>query len=95
MKIISDAGIENLRYAIVKQAVIDYDKSLKELRKHTPPKTEDDEKTLIKYARIKSECESFFHSKWFSMLFDIDGDMIMRQIRQRYYNRPLRWGKED
>lgn len=37
MKIISDAGIENLRYAIVKQAVIDYDKSLKELRKHTPP----------------------------------------------------------
>lgn len=94
MKIISDIGIENLRFGIVKQAIVDYDKSLKYLRKHTPPKTEFEEKEVIRCGRLKRYCEDFFRSKWFSMLCDLDGEILMQSIRQKYYNRPIRWRNE-
>ncbi len=89
--IISDAGIENLRFAIVRQAVIDYDTSLKYLRKHPVPKTKIEEKRIIRCGVLKRDCEVFFKSKYFSLLCDLDGPKLMKDVRQKFYNRPIRW----
>lgn len=94
IKTICDKGIERLRYEIVKQAVVDYERSLKKIRKHTPPRTAGDEKILIQYTRLKNDCELFFRSGWFSHLCDIDGEMLIREIRKKSYNRTFRWGKD-
>lgn len=33
---------------------------------------------------MKKELEKFFHSSWFEMLVDIDGDAIIKEIKERY-----------
>ena len=64
---------ENLIQAIVLQAVKDWRKSVKKLKKHpryTPAK------------QMKDECEDFFLSDWFEELTDVDGSNILRRLRQ-------------
>ena len=90
IEIKSDKGIEELRYAIIKQACVDYDEALKYLRGRNPT-------TSDKYLRMqamKTDCEDFFNSEYFSILCDISGKLIMDTIRHKYYNRPIRWGEK-
>ena len=89
------AGVDALRFAIVKQAVLDYDSASKWLRKHPPKGNDDYSRVCSRNARqgVKIECEKFFRSQWYAMLCDIDGEVMMRTIRQKYYNRPIRWTK--
>ena len=88
---VQETGINNLRFEIVRRAVIDYDKALKYLRKSKNPKSNNH----IAAKRMKEECERFFRSQWYAMLCDIPGEDVMKSVRTKYYNRPLRWGKED
>ena len=64
-------GAEKLANGIIIQAVKDYRKALKRLRKH--PRDTD--------ARgVKDECERFFRSQWYSQLTSVDGEFIIRKI---------------
>lgn len=93
MQDICPEGIEALRFAIVKQAIQDYDDSLKWLRKHPERVGSTYFCTKNTKLRTKTECEKFFKSQWFACLCDIDGEALMKSIRNRFYNRPIRWRK--
>lgn len=62
-----------LANAIIIQAVKDYRKALKTLKRH--PRYEP--------ARaMVAEVEEFFHSDWYRVLTSVDGDMLIRKIRR-------------
>lgn len=64
---------ENLANAIILQAVKDYREARKKLKKR--PKNED-AKLMI------SDCEAFFRSDWYRALTDLDGEMLIRKLRE-------------
>lgn len=86
----SDQGLENLRYAIIKQACIEYDEALTYLR-GKPPSLDDE---YLRMTKQKGECEAFFKSEHFAIICNLDGEILMRTIRQKYYNRPIRWSEK-
>lgn len=71
--IMTPDGAENLANAIILQAVKDYRKALKILKRHPRHK---EAKEMVK------DCEDFFESKWFSMLTNIDGKVLMEKLKQ-------------
>lgn len=91
MEILSDKGLDDLRFAIIKQACKDYEASLKYLRNHQHGWQSSKKIQMI---RLREDCESFFRSQYFALLYDIDGEEVMRMIRKKFYNRPIRWGGE-
>lgn len=64
---------ENLANAIILQAVKDYREARRKLKKR--PKNED-AKLMI------SDCEAFFRSDWYRALTDLDGEMLIRKLRE-------------
>ena len=64
---------EDLAQAIILQAVEDYRKSRRRVR-HFP-----DQKGA--QATIR-ETERFFRSRWFAQLTDIDGEMLIKRLRE-------------
>ena len=64
---------ESLANAIILQAVKDYREARKKLNKR--PKNED-AKLMI------SDCEAFFRSDWYRALTDVDGEMLIRKLRE-------------
>lgn len=72
MKQIEDP-YENLANAIILQAAKDYRKALGTLKNN--PKS---------YAarRLKKEVEKFFLSSWFVELTDLDGEVLMQDLRK-------------
>ena len=64
---------EKLATAIILQAVEDWRKSVKALKKR-PHFTE--------AMMMKDECEQFFLSEWFGVLTSVDGNMILRKLKQ-------------
>lgn len=86
----SDRGIEELRFQIIKQACEDYDEALTYLRGREASLA----KVYLKMLRQKEECEAFFKSEHFAIICNLDGEILMRTIRQKYYNRPIRWSEK-
>lgn len=74
---ICDEGCKNLVIAIVRQALIDYRESLKSLKKN-PNDTDK--------SRIKNECEIFFSSEYFTLLTNLDGDYLLKNIERMCKN---------
>ncbi len=71
----NDDGYRMLAAAIVEQAVADYRKALRRLRKHP----EDDS---ARYR--KEECERFFRERMNRYVdADLDGEAVIRAIRDR------------
>ena len=66
----TDAGVNNLRFAIVSQAVDDYFSLLSMLASPT-------------VNRNIFMLEDFFHSGWFALLCDLDGDVLMEKIQKK------------
>ena len=64
---------ENLANAIIVQAVKDYREARKKLKKR--PKNED-AKLMV------SDCEAFFRSEWFKALTNVDGEMLLKKLRE-------------
>lgn len=64
---------ENLANAIILQAVKDYREARKKLKKR--PKNEDAKLTV-------SDCEAFFRSEWFKALTNVNGEMLLRKLRE-------------
>ena len=82
MRTIQDKGMENLRYAIVANAIREYVWALRYLRK---PKNKQSTKGINTAEYLKSDCEHFFQSKWFCTLSDLDGKEIMDTAKRRSY----------
>lgn len=64
-------GYKELASAIVERAAMDYREAAAELIRH--PRS-DEAKS------VKRELVRFFHSEWFAMLSDTDGERLMRKI---------------
>ena len=71
--IMTENGIENLAHAIILQAVKDYRKALKILKRQ--PRHKEAKATA-------EECEEFFLSKWFTTLTNIDGKVLMEKLKK-------------
>lgn len=64
---------ENLANAIVLQAARDYRQILRWMRQHPDSK------------RAKSDAaalERFFHSQWYELLTNLDGDVLIAKLRE-------------
>ncbi len=68
---------ENLANAIILQAVKDYRDALAKLAKGR--KNESAES-------MKSECERFFRSQWYTALTSVDGEMLIRKLNEEVEN---------
>lgn len=66
-------GYEELANAIILQAVSDYRTAKRKLKKHP-----DNKKAKF---RLK-DCERFFQSKWFEVLTPIDGQMLLKKLKE-------------
>lgn len=66
-------GYENLANAIVLQAVKDWRKAVKTLKKRPRYQAA---------KQMKDECERFFLSDWFEELTSVDGSVILRKLKQ-------------
>lgn len=66
-------GYEELANAIVLQAVKDWRKAVKTLKKR--PRYE-------AAKQMRDECERFFRSEWFEELTSVDGSVILRKLKQ-------------
>ena len=64
---------ENLANAIILQAVKDYRLARKKRKYH--PKNKD-AKLMIE------DCESFFRSDWFAVLTSLDGEMLLKKLKE-------------
>lgn len=71
--IMTENGIENLAHAIILQAVKDYRKALKILKRQPRHK---ESKEMV------ADCEGFFLSKWFTTLTNIDGKVLMEKLKK-------------
>lgn len=70
---IVEDGFSNLANAIILQAVKDYRDALKTLKKYP---------NSIEANKEKFSGERFFHSKWFTNITSIDGNMLLKKLRE-------------
>ena len=64
---------ENLANAIVIQAAEDYRRALKTLKGCSKDKDA---------IAVKEECERFFQSDWFTVLTTLNGEWLMRKLKE-------------
>lgn len=67
------SNYESLANAIILQAVRDYRMALKSLKATPRNRTAQAE---------KKEIERFFRSQWFSVLTSVDGEMLIRSLKE-------------
>ena len=72
-KNLAEDPYEKLANAIVLQAVTDYRRALRKLRKD--PKDEEAVKTIV-------QVEKFFRSGWYQLLTSIDGEFLLNKLRE-------------
>lgn len=70
---IMEDGFTNLANAIILQAVKDYRDALKTVKNY--PQS-------IEANKMKSDTERFFRSSWFSGVTSIDGNMLIRKLKE-------------
>ena len=68
-----EENYENLANAIVKQAAKDWQSAMKRLRKKPGNKAAQAQ---------RDECEQFFRSDWFTVLTGVDGEFLMRKLKE-------------
>ena len=66
-------GYENLANAIILQAVKDYRKALRKLNRNSQNKDA---------RRTVSEVEKFFRSDWYKTLTSVDGELLIKKLRE-------------
>lgn len=87
---------DNLANAVIMQTVIDYRSAHKRLKKYL--RKMETSKTLSRmqecalYMKIKAarktirECERFFVSSWFNMLTALDGEVLLKKLKEDVQN---------
>ncbi|WP_246240389.1 hypothetical protein [Anaerocolumna sedimenticola] len=91
---IVEDGFSNLANAIIIQAVKDYREAIRFLKTHphTPDLDTEEAKTdirkitllneIIKNEGERDDVERFFRSGWFKALTSLDGEAILKQVRE-------------
>lgn len=77
---------ELLRYAIVEKACKDYEWALRYLNRldHVGlTLTKSQQEQVCKARRFRDDCENFFRGEWMKALSDLDGEMLIRVLRER------------
>lgn len=70
-------GYEALANAIVKSAAEDYMKALKALKRNSNSRSA---------VQNVEDNERFFHSAWYSVLTDVDGDYLIRRMKEAVFH---------
>ncbi len=65
-------GYEMLAAAVVERAVLDYKQALENIRTKY---------NVLEAQNVIRNLERFFRSEWFSILSDLDGEMLVQQLR--------------
>jgi hypothetical protein len=65
-------GYEMLAAAVVERAVLDYKQALENIRAKY---------NVLEAQNVIRNLERFFRSEWFSILSDLDGEMLVQQLR--------------
>lgn len=85
---------ENLANAIIVRAVMDYRETMRFLKRHphtsdldTEEAMQDTRKRAIRSMIMKKEgerdeIEQFFHSGWFEALSNLDGEALLKKVRE-------------
>ena len=68
-----EENYQNLANAIVKQAAKDWLGAIKRLKKKPGNKTAQE---------TRDECERFFRSGWFEQLTGVDGEFLLRKLKE-------------
>ena len=68
-------GYEELANAIILQAVKDYREALRLLGMNPNDKSAQ---------RDKRSIELFFHSQWFSILTDLNGELLLKKLKEEF-----------
>jgi hypothetical protein len=79
-------NVEMLKFAIVENACKDYEWSLRYLNRldHVGLTLTEHQRQKVEKARILlSESENFFRSDWFKIICELNGESLMRNLRQR------------
>ena len=69
----NNIGVGLLCNAIIEQAAKDYRNALAKIRVDGKPSS-----------WVIQDCENFFHSQWFSELTNVDGDYLIRKLREEF-----------
>lgn len=64
---------QDLANAIIRQAIVDYKRAIKVLKKN--PHSEKSEK-------VKEECEAFFNSDYYDLLTNVDSSYLINNIER-------------
>lgn len=78
----TDESMHLLRHAIVARACLDYDTAIRYMAR--PPEKQT-ERGIIKHESMIAECERFFLGSWFRCLCELDGETVMRAVRENGY----------
>lgn len=78
----TNESAELLRHAIIARACMDYDQALMYLAKPEEKRTE---KRTFENECQKIDCERFFRSDWMAAISDLDGQFLMRMVREQGY----------
>lgn len=76
-------GIELLRFALLHQAAEDYTKACRWIfEREKNPEKEIRMEEMWKNQQIKKDCESFFRSRLYGHLYDVDGEEMIWLLQQ-------------
>ena len=75
LEMYEEIGFQALVNAIIRQAVFDWSNAVYNLQNDP----ED-----IQANRMKADVERFFRSEWFGFMCNLDGEMMMRKIREAF-----------
>ena len=72
-------NLEELRNAIIIQAVVDFKKSSRGI-KNNRMKNDDDLKKFRRDVALRNDCIRFFRSKWYKTLTKIDSKKVLEEL---------------
>jgi len=83
----TDYSAELLTKSIILQACSDYTKALKTLEKSNDMNTMIGRNRIIGAQATIDDVERFLRSEWFKTLTDIDGEIVLRELKLGHKNR--------
>lgn len=76
-------GTRALITGIIADAIRCYDSALRYMEKHPFPPEGEKQHTWYSRKNTIDECEQFFRGEWFAFISDLDGEAIIRGLRNR------------
>lgn len=80
---------DTLVNAIIYQAVADWRNAFRYIRKHSGSTSERIKDRVNMARHKKAECERFFRSEWFRTLTDLNGEVLLADLKKESIRNPI------